>query len=153
MPSINFSHGAWKVPTKFSYVTKSSDFYFYFFKICLLGFFFPWMPLLFKFFTSFFSPSLPSSLLHFLSNSLSCDFLIMLFCNVFLQCSRFVLCFFSSFRIVHDACSFTCNVLSCNFHHKFPMHLLMMLNMMFIVFYTLFHNAHNKSFKTFCFVL
>jgi hypothetical protein len=77
----------------------------------------------------------------------------MLFCNVFLQCSQFVLCFFSSFRIVHDACSFTCIVLSCNFHHKFPMHLLMMLNMMFIVFYTLFHNAHNKSFKTFCFVL
>jgi hypothetical protein len=77
----------------------------------------------------------------------------MLFRNVLLQCSRFVLCFFSSFRIVHDTCSFTCFVLSCKFHHKFLMHLFTMLNMMFIVLYTLFHNAHNKSFKTFCFVL
>jgi hypothetical protein len=75
-------------------------------------------------------------------NSLSCNFLIMLFRNVLLQCFRFVICFCSFLPIVHDTCSFTCIVLSCNFHHKFPMHLLTILSMMFIVIYTLFHNEH-----------
>jgi len=148
-PQVIFPVVLGKYPRNF-HVIKSSGFFF--FKrnfTCLV--FFSWMPFLLKIFHLLFFPF--TSLLHFLSNSLSCNFLIMSFRNVFLQCSRFVLCFFSSFCIVHDTCSFTWIIFSCNFHHKFPMHLLTMLNMMFIVLYTLFHNAHNKSFKTFCFVL
>lgn len=62
------------------------------------------------------------------SFELFCNAFTMLFHNIILQCSHFVLCFLSYFHIV----SFF--VLSCSFHHKFLLHLLAMLELTFISF-------------------